>query len=570
MQNPANLNNMRTSALRSFGKFLFILPFFLLAFFIVPATHAQTSISDQDNHANVQKTLYGILSATTCMLSGIDPIDPKGCLVYNPQSQTYSYATTDSKQKIGGVLGFTANSMGQLYLIPISSTSYVKYVADNFGISPKAYAANDGFSQLNGIMQVWTIFRNLSYLFFVLIFVIIGMGVMLRLKIDPRTVMTIQNQIPRLIVGLVLITFSYAIAGFMVDLMWTSTYLVIRLGSQVKLPEQTIESVPFMKERTRQREFNTEKLTNSVVNSPFGFANNLFGADEGLGLIGYAGSITGSIGETVAGLVTPMADAQNEACVLTNIFPWQNNQQNKSFGSCVRGVIYGVVDWITRILGFLIILFAVLIALGRIWWQMIKSFAYIVIYTAIAPIYIAAGLIPGSTMGFGSWVRGLTANLAVYPATVAFFLGAYIFQSTFTDNSFIPPLTGNPAAAGFGYIVSFAILMVAPELINMLRDALKAPASKYIAPSIQRGFGAGAMLPGSVVRGIGHKLWKHDPYGKAIGPVNSWLSNAFYNGIGGFGPGGSGGGSPTGHPTSRTRRIISRIGTTILGKPGEH
>ena len=83
-----------------------------------------------------------------------------------------------------------------------------------------------GFDGLKPLLPLWTVFRNIVYILFVLVFVIIGVAIMLRLKIDPRTVMTIQNQIPKLIIGILLVTFSFSIAGFLIDIMYTSIYLI--------------------------------------------------------------------------------------------------------------------------------------------------------------------------------------------------------------------------------------------------------------------------------------------------------------------------------------------------------
>ncbi|CAN5139668.1 hypothetical protein BH11PAT1_BH11PAT1_0800 [soil metagenome] len=560
---------MRQSALFLYAANvkLLLFTFFAISFlFFTPQVNAQTyqnsttapnvsSDVEQNQHTYAQTMLFDMLSATSCLLSGIDPVNEKGCLGLDPTTKKFSYTNQNNSPHPGGLAGFMTNSMGQMYNIPIHTNTYMEYMSSNFGIAPKAYAQAQGFDQLKGILGVWTIFRNLAYLFFVLILVIIGMGVMLRLKIDPRTVMSIQNQIPRLIIGLILITFSYAIAGFMVDLMWTSTYLVIRLAGQVKLPDKEgvqLGPISSIKAGTVERKVNQQKVTESLLASPFGFANVVLGRDEGGGVIGYSGSITGSIGGTVASLITPLDGSKDQSC---GIF-----FGGGTITGCIHGALYSIIDWLTRFLGFFIVLFAVLIALGRIWWSMIKSFAYIVIYTAIAPVYIAAGLIPGSTTNFSSWVRGLVANLAVYPATVAFFLGAYIFQSTFDKNTFAPPLTGNPGAAGgFGYIVSFAILMVAPELINMLRDALKSPASKYIAPSITKGVGAGAALPGAVTRGTWGKLWKTDPYGKAIGPINTAVADFLHGRIGGGAGTRYRGGAAT--TVSRRREWAAKVGS---------
>ena len=45
---------------------------------------------------------------------------------------------------------------------------------------------------------------------------------------SPQTIVTIQSALPKIVVTLILVTFSYAIAGFMVDLV----YVVMGLFSQ--------------------------------------------------------------------------------------------------------------------------------------------------------------------------------------------------------------------------------------------------------------------------------------------------------------------------------------------------
>jgi len=51
--------------------------------------------------------------------------------------------------------------------------------------------------------------------------------IMFRVRISPQTVITVQSALPKIIFTLILITFSYAIAGFLIDLM----YVVIGIFS---------------------------------------------------------------------------------------------------------------------------------------------------------------------------------------------------------------------------------------------------------------------------------------------------------------------------------------------------
>lgn len=488
---------------------------------VTNVTASTFNTSEQNQHARVQTLLYDGLSAISCIITGIDPIDSRGCVGFDASTNTYGYAPESSANAPGGVMGLMTNSLTGLYTMPIYTDSYVNHLADNFGIAPNAYAQEQGFNQLDGTLQVWTIFRNLAYLFYILIFIIVGIGVMLRIKIDPRTVMSIQNQIPKMIVGLILITFSYAIAGVLVDLMWTTTYVTIRLAGQVKGQANVPDGAPTDTADVSVNVINVEKTTQDLVVSPLGFTQSLMSDVTGApcipsavantvtpviapatipfltdwtdwtstkcptGIVGLAGSVSGTVGGVIADLFSPFSEAKRDACV-----SWRG----VDLKACARGVWFETVKFLSQIAAFVVIAFALLIALFRVWWMLLKSFAYIVIYTAISPIYILAGLIPGSQTNFTSWIRGMLANLFVFPATLAFFLGAKIFLRTYTESSsFAPPLTGNPNdAGGFGYIVAFAIIMVTPELINLLRDALKSPPNKYIAPAITGGVRAGA------------------------------------------------------------------------------
>jgi len=58
--------------------------------------------------------------------------------------------------------------------------------------------------------------------------------IMLRVKISPQAVVTVQSAIPKLITTLILVTFSYAIAGLVIDLCNLVEALVVALLFSVK------------------------------------------------------------------------------------------------------------------------------------------------------------------------------------------------------------------------------------------------------------------------------------------------------------------------------------------------
>src|SRR3989344_6266299 len=237
---------MKFSA-RFFLVILFSFFIFHFSFFISPAfaqAKNQTPIPANTNpdvpnnlHNWTQNVMIEVMSALTCQLAGVDPINPQqGCLGIDSKSGKIGFLPSAVSGKAnGGAIGFMGNMIATLYTPPLHTSDYFQNLAQNFGISKKTYAQNTGagFQGLTPLIGVWSAFRNIVYLFLVIVFVVIGLAIMLRVKIDPLTVMTIQNQIPKVIIGVLLVTFSFAIAGFLIDMMWVSIYLIYGIISGI-------------------------------------------------------------------------------------------------------------------------------------------------------------------------------------------------------------------------------------------------------------------------------------------------------------------------------------------------
>lgn len=69
----------------------------------------------------------------------------------------------------------------------------------------------------NIVTQYWSYFRNIAYALLTVVLVIFGFLIMLRQNVEPRVTMTISNALPRIATALVLITFSFAISGLIID-----------------------------------------------------------------------------------------------------------------------------------------------------------------------------------------------------------------------------------------------------------------------------------------------------------------------------------------------------------------
>lgn len=512
------------------SKFLLgFLFFFLFSAFSPSLAGAQSSyqtpITDDQEYIKVQKLLVHLSAAFICQLSGFDVLrTEQGCF----GEKTAQGIGSAQDEQLGGALGFAVQGISGMYNMPVSTGSYVSNMAQDFGIVKSTYAqeTGGGFTALEAIRGLWTRLRDITYIFLVIIFVLIGVGIMLRLKIDPRTVMTIQNQLPKIVIAIIMITFSYPIAGLMIDTMWVTTYAGINLvtgpSASVPCPSGSANNVGDVKQTVAL------VATRNVLNNPISFVSELFGNQTGClgsvdGLPGIAGPVASSIGDVVGRTVSSMLgldSIEGDTCDFdVSVFP---PKVKTDFADCTKLAFFGFFKYLAFIIVYLIVLVALLIALFRLWITvLLKSFIYVILGAIAAPLWIVAGLIPGSTMNFTSWVRFMAAHLLVFPATVIMFVLARIIYVQPDLNSptysFIPPLIANPNAIdNFGNIIAVGIIFVTPEILNMLRDALKSKPGPYASKAILGGLQRGA---GPVMGPIGAMVKRQTHYDSKSGEI---------------------------------------------------
>ncbi|HET9946528.1 MAG TPA: hypothetical protein VFQ63_00545 [Patescibacteria group bacterium] len=462
-----------------------ILGFLLFFVLLFPASAlAQSYPTNQDPaipqnlHTYSQNVLLEVLDAAGCEMSGIDLSNPKmPCLGYDFHTGKIGYI------KSGGLLGTSVQMIATLYTPPAHFSDFTKDISSNFGLVKHTYAASScdpsagigvGFCGINPLVNIWKTFRNIVYLFFVLIFILVGFGIMLRFKIDPRTVMTIENQLPRLVIGLLLVTFSFAIAGLLIDAMWVGTFLVINILTGV--PSSGLQA---------------GKVVGHLFNNPFGF----FDAAAPGGFAGVTFGAGGSVKDVMLGIFTGNTSNQlglvppTQSCNWYDVGCWLSGTIVGTVGQVLANILGFLVSWIIGIIGGIIILIALLVAMFRLWMALALAYVYILIDIVLGPFYILLGMIPGSKINFQSWAQGLLANLAAFPAAIGIFLLGNLFMQAAGGNEnllFVPPLIGNPNPSGavsqgsspLSFLIGVVIILIAPSVVGLMKEVFKAPQNK--------------------------------------------------------------------------------------------
>ncbi len=331
-----------------------------------------------------------------------------------------------------GAIGSLSNLIVAMYDNPVADTqTYVADVLKSAHIVTPAYAQGIGFASLDPVLNLWKTFRNIAYMFFVLIFVIVGFLIMFRQKVG-QTAITAQQAIPQIIMSLVLVTFSYAIAGLLIDLMYVLMALIV--GVFASFFPQDI------------------------------FGYNIFE----LGGTMFKGAV--------------------------------NLQRNKDFISGfleslqLGGTANQVVSIISGLTLTIILAVAMLIGIIRLFFELLKSYATIIIAVVMAPLLLMMGAIPGKSNAFGSWMKTLIGNLSPFPVILVVLVMYYAFTNGAIDASsggFMPPFllsAGNGIGESIIALMSLAIILALPDIVKKIKDGIapKDPFAELVVGSAMK------------------------------------------------------------------------------------
>lgn len=409
-----------------------------------------------------------------------------------------------------GALSGIGGSIIAIYDNPPASTKeYAIDLGKTLGFIPKsAVAQGIGFSGLAPLLPLWKVFRDISYGILAIILIVVGLMVMFRKKIDPKTVVTVQNSIPRIVVALLLVTFSYLIVGLLIDGMYLLITLSISMISSAT--GDTIgKAMSFANApKTAVSAALGDGTTGTFVYKIVDFAVNNKLTTAGLNSIGidtthttkeitdslYNGGLWGMtkffFGSGLNAWDDISAGVPSELKVasyaLTGILGYL-------IGSG-KGFVAGLTIFSAPSLLVLIILLVLLFGFIRILFMLIDAYINIIISLLVAPFQLVLEAIPGST-SFSSWIRHLLSKIIVFPITIILLLVSAIL--TYQPNAtaiWAPPLLSDNGMYGMAGIIGLGMILIIPTFVAGIQKSMKAE------PAIPGG--VGTML-GPLGQGVG-------------------------------------------------------------------
>ncbi len=352
-----------------------------------------------------------------------------------------------------GITGSSAEAMAWLFNNPAATTErYIADVMNSAGIATPAYAQGLGFASLDPILNTWKTFRNMAYLIFVVIFMVIGFLIMMRQKVSGQTVVTAQQAIPQIIITLVLVTFSYAIAGLLIDMMYLVMYLLLALFGKTDLQAEFIDK--------------------SFISL-------------GISMISHGGT-------------TAFDAVQNFSDTAANTLGQLGQSALEFIGAMSLAVVVSI---------------AIALKVFELFFELLKTYVIIILTIAFSPILLALGAIPGKNT-FSQWIKDLVGNLAAFPTVMLVLIifdeltgnisgGTLADRAAIETGGFQPPyLFGSGVGGSLPFIVGMGMLMIMPEIVKEAKKALGAKEGIFsqfardIGQSMKKGWEGGELVPG--------------------------------------------------------------------------
>ena len=430
-------------------KIFLLLAVFSLATFFAPRSVTAYSQSYIDA---LKSQDYNLES----MVSGKDTLDPNapsgmgnilinylGLKLMGPLEKDMK--NVDNQLNDGSVLNGMTRAIATLYTPPTSTVYYLAKMSPVKSIyaqspNPDSFAGRSypgGFQVLEPVQKLWTVFRNISYLFFIVIFVIIGFMIMFRSKLDPQTVLNIQLALPKIIVALIGVTFSYAFAALIIDICQIATALIVAIL------------------------LNSQQIGGLLPGLDANFSLNFFTIMEKFLLT-----------STLQG-ANPFACTDPAGCnIISGIID--------TIGKAVQLISFNQANMWELILDIVVIT-----SIFKVFFMLLTNYVQLIFGVIFSPfVFLQSAL--GGKSSIGSWIRSQISYALVFPVTLAILVIALILSNnelvtlpgqTLTKSfPWVPPVL--PLSQDtVGAFLAFGILMILPNIAATIQRALQVQAS---------------------------------------------------------------------------------------------
>jgi len=284
------------------------------------------------------------------------------------------------------------------------------------------YASGYDDLKTAGVTELWSKTRNIAYAGYVIIMIVIGFMIMFRNKIGGQVMVTLGNSLPKIVFSLVLVTFSFFLIGFIIDI----GGILRNVISEIYYPGSPDSAITIHNPLILFSDFVTKK---SVV----------------------ATGVTGALG--LAGII---------AMIVTAFSP---------------------VGLLLALLGLLLSGF-VIVGAVKLWFTLLKAYFGLLANVVLAPFTIMLGALPGNDSSMMNTFKSAARNVLVFPIAFAIVNLPYFIDGEGVSLAFPESLVGASTLSGDfipGIIINvakIAAIYAAASAPSIAKSIIPATASK--------------------------------------------------------------------------------------------
>lgn len=367
------------------------------------------------------------------------------------------------------------------YAHPPASGIYWAYSSlQNAGFVPKTYAAGFqgfGFAGLLPLSNIWKMSRDFAYVLLVLVMITIGFMIMFRAKLNPQTVITVENALPKIVVALILITFSFAIAGFLIDLM----YVVIAISISILSGHGNFYTISDFQDKFINARFaelfpsslnglgGLLDLSQALINFiPFQM-NQILRLITGIFTAKFVTSWTSDTLTPITDKIGSLLSSVIGLGVFSEFFALILNILIAAVGGTIGfGIGYTVI--FPLIILFLISFTAIYLVF-RIFFMLLATYIKILLMIVFSPIIMLFEAVPGKS-AFGWWIKNLLAEIMVFPLVIILFIVGHILSSTTASAGTLwkAPFLSDINPNAFSVVLGMGVVYMIPDLVKLVKE----------------------------------------------------------------------------------------------------
>lgn len=410
------------------------------------------------------------------------------------------------------------------------------------------YFPGPGYNLLSPISSIWSVMRNISYGFMIIIVFFISLMILFRRQLNGQQTVNLLNSLPSLFLSALLVTFSYGISAVFLDLIPIGSNFVqyVLVGNPASPGYKSIwnsslvrtnSNLVFYTGRTDNGEINEEDFTNQ-----FGITDNktfdtltpdLIGPgkhaiqidDEYMSIWQIWGTANPSIfnslrTQTSNFNVIPDEGVLRNSGVIQQVASSFGNLLGKNTEGNEGGVAAtaGVVQSAAGVLIDLVFSFAALVATFKLFMSLLKAYLMLILLPAVSPIIFLLAGIPSLTSNMiGFFFKSMLGSALSFIAVYAVFLVVIIlaYDQFIQNSTFIPPLLGYSEQANInanGTIIkslaAYGIFLMTPIIPQKIQEALQSGGENAFGQAVTQGTQQGIATTMMLGNAIGQQFKK--------------------------------------------------------------